>query len=72
VRCRVGQHTVLTPHLVVTRHSPVESNQITHGADGEVGHEVHVFGVNEVNEVLPFLDCAVVRIENGEVERGVT
>jgi uncharacterized small protein (DUF1192 family) len=50
----------------------LETEEIGHGPDGEIGHEVHALRVDEVDERLPLLDGAIMRVKDGEVERGVT
>jgi len=51
---------------------PLESDEIGHSADSEICHEVHVTGMNLVNEGAPVGDCAPVRIEDAEIERRIT
>lgn len=54
------------------RYTPYKTDQITHSTDGEVGHYVHVVGMNCINGASPVIYGAPVRVENGEVEGRIT
>lgn len=56
----------------IRMHALSETDEISHGTDSEISHEVHAPGMHCVDEVLPILDGAVVRIERREVNRRVT
>lgn len=51
---------------------PREANQIGHGTDCKVRHNVHSAGVDLRDHCVVVVDCAIMGIENGEVEWRVT
>ena len=51
--------------------SPLEADHIGHCAHGEIRHDILPARVDRVNDVLPVAKRAPVRVEHGEIERGV-
>ena len=51
---------------------PIEAEEIRHGTDREIRHEVHSAGVDLVDRILPVGEGAPVGVEDGEVEWGIT
>jgi hypothetical protein len=49
----------------------LETDQVTHGTDGEIGDEVHSLAVHGVDEVDPIVESAVVRVEKTEIDSRV-
>ena len=51
---------------------PIEADEVGHRTYGKVDHDIHPAGMYLVDESLVRLDVAVMGIEHGKVERGVT
>ena len=52
--------------------APLEADEITHGADREIRHVVHIAIVYFVDNILPIIEVSPVRVEDGEVEWRIT
>lgn len=52
--------------------SPIETDQICHGTNRKVHHEIHAAIVEVVDDILPVSEGAPMRVENRKVKRRVT
>jgi hypothetical protein len=52
--------------------SPIETNKIAHGTDGEINHQIHVAGMNFIDGIAPVIYSTPMRIEDGHIEGRVT
>ena len=52
--------------------APFEADEITHGADREIRHVVHIALVYFVDNILPIIEVSPVRVKDGEVKRRIT
>lgn len=48
--------------------APLDRDQVGHGADSEIGHEVHAASVDFVDQTAPGLDSTPMWIKDAEVE----
>ncbi len=51
---------------------PLETDEITHGTDRKIRHEIHSMSMNGIYGIPPVLNCTPMRIKNTEVDRRVT
>jgi hypothetical protein len=58
--------------IFVGGNAPLETNQITHGTDCEIGEEVHATSMDIIDKVAPFREGTIVRVEHRKIEGRVT
>jgi hypothetical protein len=59
-------------YVDLTKDKPFEAEEVTHGSNSKIVHDVHASGMNIIYRPSPVIYCTPVRIQNSQIQRGIT